>query len=437
MSFQFPLQILQFPLQARHFSFQFSDPRLVSRIIVGSYCRIPLQLSFRRPEVCIGQVFAMFRLFLCLHPRCKLTDIARCGGQSLAIVQRTANITPAFNGPVVDFQPSIHGCFQAGVRPDPLCHHARIRCVVTLQFTLDLVLMQKLVLQGSDAEIQSAHALQIGGADKSAKLTVIHDDNGASGCHCLDCSARLCKDNVIVRQDGLRVHGRPTGVLSNDIDAFDTHAGAGVSYRLRDLSRRIAEDKCGLRLVRKVPHLSEAVEIDKIMQDRDLVSRYARTGQKTFPAQVINRDIVQDVREDRWPFLPGNPAVTGIGDRHLRKTKRGRHRFQMMLPVDHIGHRGQVPQVVNDRNGRRSETVGNRAKALAVGDREVPAPHEGQRQIPEIKLRPGWLIQRVVGHQDPERTTVSLHEASSQALREPGRQRQTACQGAYRARLPG
>jgi hypothetical protein len=71
-----------------------------------------------------------------------------------------------------------------------------------------------------------------------------------------------------------------------------------------------------------------------------------------------------------------------------------------MLPVNQVGRRRDVAQVVYDRDGRLAQLAPDLADPPRVGDRGVPAFEERERQIAHVKLGARAQRERVVGHQD-------------------------------------
>ncbi len=85
-----------------------------------------------------------------------------------------------------------------------------------------------------------------------------------------------------------------------------------------------------------------------------------------------------------------------------REVEHGGHRREMVLAVDQVGGLGEGGEVVDHRDGGRAQGRGHPPQARAEGDGGVPARQQADRQLGEVELGAGPLVERAVGQQDPQ-----------------------------------
>ena len=98
-----------------------------------------------------------------------------------------------------------------------------------------------------------------------------------------------------------------------------------------------------------------------------------------------------------------------IDGRRIREMQHGGHCIQVMLSMNDVRNRCQQPEVVDYRDGRLAQLIGDHPEPGAIGHRVMTAPQQREREITHVDLGPGAAIQRVVGDQHPHCSFIPAH----------------------------
>ena len=73
------------------------------------------------------------------------------------------------------------------------------------------------------------------------------------------------------------------------------------------------------------------------------------------------------------------------------------------MAVNHVRPLGDLRQVIDDRDRVAADLRGKGPEARTVDDRQVSAPEESDREVPDVELCPGAVRENAVGEQNPQR----------------------------------
>ena len=170
----------------------------------------------------------------------------------------------------------------------------------------------------------------------------------------------------------------------------------------------------------------EPREVDEVQENLDLLRRHPPLAKQPIAGRVVDRDVAQDAPKRHRRVV--GPAVAHPHRWHVGKLQQRDRPLEIPLGMYDVGRIDERLQVVDHRDRRVAQAIGERTEHVRVDDGRVAASEQAQRDIVNVELGARAVAHGRVGEQDP----MPAHDTSSR----PPTSATVSAIGQWAARVP-